>query len=308
MIEVGKISRKIVTRIQQQGPSLYGFTEEQMRAYFLKKDTLKRLIYFVTLTLGLLCLLIADIGLVAKGLHRLTISIWASTYFIIIGTAFLLLLTALILRIFLTIGPKVPTDREFDAWVATNARDYLKRALRETGQDLSEDEVDRMIYVHGFILPSTKNANRYRKQDLLEKKGRDHKQRHSINVFTYFLPAEHQLIVFIIHINAVNFNHRGVQVQEYFYTDIVAATTEEEQDTIKRGEEEHFYLTHSFALRICDGNRVSVTIHSKPVDHEQKLDIYEIPASHADEAIARLRLLLRNKKYGTPQSTISSTW
>ncbi len=270
----------------QKNVSPHNFSEKQMRAYFTKNDFLKEHALILTVFSGILCLILADV--------------WLVNFPLFAGTGLGLLLVSLIIWLLIKTGISVPTDEQYDAWVEKRVEERLIDALDEIGQDGHDTNIrERMIYVRGFILPSTRNTNRYRQQDLLSKVGRDGNQRYSINVYTYFLPAEHQLVVFIFHINSVNHLDRRTQIEEYFYTDIVAAKTEEEQDTIQGDDGmEHVYLTHSFALRINDGNRISVTIHSKPLDHEQGLETYEIPSSHVETTIRSLRWLLRSKKQG----------
>ncbi len=119
-------------------------------------------------------------------------------------------------------------------------------------------------------------------------------RRYSINVYTFFVPMEHQLAVFAFDINAVNHRDHRSFIQQYFFADVVGITTEDELDTIK----EHTYRTESFALRICDGNRISATIRSIPVDPVPGLETYKLPDSDVDRTISRIRLLLRAKKQG----------
>lgn len=259
------------------------FTEKQLRAYFLKNDTFKRLLRGITFSLGLLCLFAADI--------------WMMIFPILAITGSVLLTISFVLWLLLKLGIRVPTDQEYDAYVQAKAREHLLEALRKIGQDnLSDAQIDQILFMRGFVLEGTKNALNYRAQDILRKRGKDGIWRYSINIYTYFYPVDHQLAVFVFDINAVNKKDRRELVQEYFYTDVVAATTEDEQDEITVDGTAHPYRTQSFALRICDGNRISATFRSIPLDHE-KLPIYDLPRDNVEKTIAQLRLLLRTNKH-----------
>ena len=176
----------------------------------------------------------------------------------------------------------------------------LREELHKLNQDLTDDEIDRFIHIHGFVLKGTSNAKHYRQQDLFWKYGKDHSQRYSINVYRYFKAMRHQLVVITIDINAVNQRDQRVQTHEYFFADVVAVTTEDEQDVITDDNGNvHAYRTQSFQLRICDGKVVSATIRSLPLDYEEKLDTYSLPASEdVEDTIAELRMLIRSHKQG----------
>jgi hypothetical protein len=263
------------------------FTEEQMRAYFTKDDSRKKRLLVVTIVLGILSLFLGDVDFFVG-------RVWIENPLDFAYTAGAFLLIALIVWLTLKFGIEVPTDKEYDAWVQERAEEYLRRALRKINQDeLSEEEINDIVFIHGFVLAGTQNAKNYRTKDILWKKGKDNTKRYSINVFRYFHPVKHQLVVFIIDINAVNHQDRREQIHEYFFNDVVAVTTEDEYDQI--GENE--YLTQSFTLRISDGKPISATIRSLPLDHEQKLEEFRLPSSSTvDDTIAKLRLFLRTYK------------
>ena len=176
----------------------------------------------------------------------------------------------------------------------------MRLELRKLDQDLSEEEIDRIPFIHGFVLKGTNNAKHYRSQDLFWKRGKDGVQRYSINVFRYFLALRNQLAVIIIDINSVNQHDHREQNQEYFFVDVVAVATVDERDVIVDDNEiEHEYRTQSFELRISDGKPVSATIRSMPLDYEEKLDTYELPSSEdVEDTIAKLRMLIRSHKQG----------
>jgi hypothetical protein len=263
------------------------FTDEQMLAYFTKDDRKKKQLLAGTAVLGILSFCLAFVDLFVG-------QVWIENPFDFFFAAIAFYIIALIIWVIIQLGVQAPTDKEYDAWVRERADEYLRRALRKINQDgLSEEKIDNIPFIHGFVLAGTQNAQNYRTKDIFWKNGKDNIKRYSINVFRYFLPVKHQLAVFIIDINAVNHQDRRERIHEYFFNDVVAVTTEEERDQI--GEND--YLTQSFTLRISDGKPISATIRSQPLDHEQKLEEYELPSSSdVDDTIAKLRLFLRTYK------------
>ena len=175
---------------------------------------------------------------------------------------------------------------------------FRKARQKVDEEGLTEYYDGEALSIHGFALAGTKQAKKYRIQDLLVKTGKDKTKRYSINVYTFFVPMEHQLAVFAFDINAVNHRDHRSFVHQYFFADVVGITADDELDMITRNGEEHTYRTESFALRICDGNRISATIRAVPIDHEQNLDTYNLPDTDIDRTIAQIRLLLRAKKQG----------
>lgn len=258
------------------------FSDQQMRAYFTKDDTKKKWILAISIFLGFLSLYVAYA--------------WHEQYLIFLCATGVFWLVALIAWSGMKFGIQVPTDKEYDTWVFERGREYLRNALRKINQDWrSEEEIDQIPFIHGFVLAGTQNAKNYRERDILWRRGKDGIQRYSINVYRFFIPVEHQLVVIVIDINAVNHKDRREQIHEYFFADVVAVTTVDEYDQIG----EHDYLTQSFVLRISDGKPISVTIRSHPLDYEQKLDTFELPSSKdVDATIAELRMLLRSRKQG----------
>jgi len=262
----------------------HNYTDKQMRAYFTKNDKKKRRILKVSLFAALITAIIGDVKL---------------EYFLIfLCITGVLLFISLIMWCLLQFGIRVPTDREYDMWVKRRAQEAFHKALDKINHNLPGDEIDKILWIHGFVLKGTSNAKNYREQDLLWKWGEDHIQHYSINVYRYFLPIENQLVVIIIDVNAVNHRDIREQIHEYFFADVVAVTTVDEQDIIKDDlGEEHAYLTQSFMLRISDGKPISVTIRSLPLDHEEGLEKYELPSTESvDNTIQRLRLYLRSHK------------
>lgn len=270
---------------RQQALPQGNFSEAQLRAYFTKNNSFKIMMLLFTFAGGAGCFIIGIL--------------WfpKDTFFRYAGGIFLLVAFCLWLLIEYSI--KVPSDTEYDAWVHKKAWESFRRAwLKMDEEGRLEQMTEQILTIHGFALKGTKQAQKYRAQDLLLKVGKDKAMRYSINIFTFFVPMEHQLAAFVFDINAVNHRDHRTFVQQYFFVDVVGITTEDELDMINKDGMEHTYRTESFALRICDGNRISATIRSIPIDHERNLDTYNLPDTDVDRTIAQIRLMLREKKQG----------
>lgn len=285
MKKLRRALQKTVRTFRQQVLPRGDFSEAQLRAYFTKNNSFKITILLFSLIAGAWCFIMG--------------SLWfpKDTLFQYVGSIFLLVAFCLWLLIEYSI--KVPSDAEYDAWVYNKAWESFRRAwLKVDEEGRLEQITEQTLSIHGFALKGTKQAHKYREQDLLWKVGKDKAKRYSINIFTFFVPMEHQLAVFVFDINAANHRDHRAFVQQYFFVDVVGITTEDELDLIDKDGVEHTYRTESFALRICDGNRISATIRSIPIDDGRNLDTYNLPDTDVDRTISQIRLMLRAKKQG----------
>lgn len=255
------------------------FTEEQMKAYFIRD---RRKFYLAG-------------GSLIAGIVLLSLGIKYHPFFSLVGV--MLLSTGLIAFLGIALAPKIPTDQQFDAWVHKKADEELKKALEEVDQeDLSEIEREYLLCVQGYALPGTKDAKKYLREDILWREGKDGAKRYSINIFTYILPLEHCIAVMAFHINAVNHSDRSQIIGEYFYSDIVFVRTAEENELLTVDEAEHLYRTKSFILGTNDGHSVNVTIRSLPLNHEFKLPMFDFIRPEVEQTIRRLRRFIRSIK------------
>lgn len=276
----------------EEAPEEYpDFTEDQLKAYFVENTT-DRTIIEATLTVAILSFFILVIGwLLSHG------SV-AFLEIILLGLAVIVVSTVIIA---LAIKMKKPciTDEEYDEWVRGRAIGHLRKVLEKLDLEEAQQEIGDMLFVHGFVISGMKNANKYRPEDLLFKNGKDERTRYSINIYTFFYPAEDRLGVFVFDINAVNHDDYREEIKEYFYGDVVGAITEDDQDTIPINNVDYPYRSQRFSLQICNGYNISVTVSSQPLDNKQNLPTYRVPDSNVENTIARLRKLLRTKKRGT---------
>ncbi len=189
-----------------------------------------------------------------------------------------------------------PTDQEFDIWLENRVREGLISTLRRLGLEHEVANHRKMLRVRGYVLPGMRDARHYRSQDLCYKLGTDGKRRYSVNLYTYFYPADHRIMVFTYDINAMNWNDYRETMREYFYQDVIGATTEDDHDTLYIDGKPRSYRTQRFSLRLCDGTAISATVRSHPLDDIANLPVFDIPQSNIDSTISQLRLLLREKK------------
>lgn len=188
-----------------------------------------------------------------------------------------------------------PTDEEYDAWLEAQAQEVTNRAARKLGLDPSQITREP-LHVQGFVLPGMRESTKYRADELHWKIGKDGVVRFSVNVYTYFFPADHHLAAFVGDVNALNRSAHNEKTEEYFYRDIVGATTNDEQDYIKFKDKQYQYRIQRFALRISSGDSIGASVDASPMDNRQNMPSFAIPNSGIDQTIAQLRMLLREKK------------
>jgi hypothetical protein len=190
-----------------------------------------------------------------------------------------------------------PTDQEFDAWLEERVKEGLTGTLRKLGLEEEIANPRKLLRVRGYVLQGMKDAHYYNAQDLHYKLGADQKRRYSVNLYTYFYPADDRIMVFTYHINAMNWNDYRETTREYFYQDVIGATTEDDRDMLHIDGKKQLYRTQRFSLRICDGTAISATVRSRPLDDMTNLPVFDdIPQSDIENTIAQIRKWLRDKK------------
>ena len=193
--------------------------------------------------------------------------------------------------------PPQISDLEFDTWVERRARHALVNTIYKLGLEHEIGHPANLLCVRGFVLPGSKQARFYRPQDLISKPGLDGRWRYNINIYTYFYLADHQIMIFIYDINAVNWADYREATKEYFYNDVIGAVTEDDQDIAFVNGSLYRYRNQRFNLRLCDGYGVGATVRSSPIDNLVNLPVFDIPNTNIDQTIAQLRMLLRSKKH-----------
>lgn len=187
------------------------------------------------------------------------------------------------------------TDQQYDQWVEAQFRALIPRSLEKLNLDLGEMTREPLV-VQGFVLPGMQVASKYRADELRWKVGKDGNPRYSVNVFTLFWKEDHHLAVYQGDINALNPTAHNEHMSEYFYTDIVGATTGDMQDYVTIKAQRTSYRIQYFSLRVSSGDSVGVAVGADPIDNKQNLPRFNVPNSGIDQTLAQLRMLLREKK------------
>jgi len=253
-------------------------SEEQMKRYFSTSNLPTGVI--IVIIFGAILLLIAGLSLQSGGA-------------IVLGLVICLIgVGILVARI---LGAK-PTDAEYDAWQKAQADKLLKRTIRKLGID--RQITKGYLQVHGFVLSGMSESYKYRSDELRWKKGTDGRVRFSVNVYTYFFPTDHYVVVFIGDVNALNQSAHNEKAEEYFYRDIVGVTTSDEQDFIWLKEGQYQYRMQRFSLRISNSDTLGVSVNASPLDTRQNLPSFTVPDSGIDNTVAGLRRLLHEADQG----------
>lgn len=193
------------------------------------------------------------------------------------------------LRVFAT-----PSDEQFDEWLKDQSKAMLGYAINNK-LNLDRSELIRPpLQLHGFILPGTKAAVSYRKGDVRMKKGKDGKWRFSVNIYTFFFPADRFLAIYVGEINVFNQLAHHDKAFDYFYNHIVGLQEDDIQDEIVLRGTKHQYRIQALSLHVTDGSTISTAVSAKPIDNKQPT--VSIPDPGIDQTINQLRMILRSKK------------
>lgn len=190
-----------------------------------------------------------------------------------------------------------PTDQQYDQWVHAQAQAMLPRALAKFNMR-SYQVTDHILRTHSFVLPGSRMASHYPEKEVQAKRGKDGQWRFSINVYTYFLPAEHYLAVYTCDVNAFDPSSCIEQTEEYFYRDIVGVTTHPLRDTAIIGERQYRYRIEQFSLRISNGDTIDLgaSLKATPLDDGQDIPVFSLPHTGFDRTLTALRRLVRSRR------------
>src|SRR5215467_1727020 len=190
-----------------------------------------------------------------------------------------------------------PTDRHYDQWVHAQARAMLPTALAKFNMRRRQ-VIDQVLCTHSFVLPGSRVASHYPEKEVQAKRGKDGQWRFSINVYTYFLPAEHYLAVYSGDVNAFDPSSHIEQTEEYFYSDIVGVTTHPLRDTTIIGNRQYHYRIELFSLRISNGDTIDLgaSLKATPLDDGQGIPVFSLPHTGFDRTLTALRRLLRSRR------------
>jgi hypothetical protein len=198
-----------------------------------------------------------------------------------------------------------PTDAEYDAWVENKLSALEPRAREKLGLVDESQIISPRMRVDGFVLPTLASLITY--GDVRMKVGKDKYARFSINTVKYFYPTEHNLGAYSDFVNALKQKDRTERTEEFFYTDIVGATTKDSieevvLDKAKKGKDgkplSRRGTIKSFKLIASSGDDTGVTIGF----HTDDDTILERTSSTVDQTVGSLRTLLKDRKGGMQQA------
>jgi hypothetical protein len=257
-----------------------GFSETQMRGYFNGSRNYTGAIFLI-----IVGVLLIGVGLASK-----------------MQTLALVGLAPIVLGIIIiVVRSSKPTDQEYDQWVDRQRALIASTALQKVHMDPSE-LIREPLSLHGVILPDSAEANPYR-GNIHSKKGKDGFYRYSVNVFTYFFPAEHHIAVLSYDVDALDQRAHIEHTDHYFYKDMVGVNTGEGR--LQDKKERATLLIQGFSLRVANGDVIGIggVLSVKVLDSKNKKSGPKVAFADTEvsKTVQALLMLLRQKKQDQPQ-------
>ncbi|HVB26151.1 MAG TPA: hypothetical protein VNG51_29700 [Ktedonobacteraceae bacterium] len=186
------------------------------------------------------------------------------------------------------------TDEEYERWVKAQLDVLIIKSLDKLDLDRNERGERKPLILRSFVL--SPSGTLYTSDSVRWKIGKDGRPHFSVNVFTIFWKEDHHLAVYRGDVVALNPHAHTERTWEYFYTDIVGATTNDVQVSITIGKNQYPYRLRNFSMRVNSGESIDATVDADPIDNRQDLPRFHLPESGVDETLAQIRSLLREKK------------
>lgn len=198
--------------------------------------------------------------------------------------------------IIIVVRSSQPNDQEYDQWVDRQKTLIASTALQKVHMDPSE-LIREPLSLHGVILPGSAEANPYR-DNIDSKKGKDGFYRYSVNVFTYFFPAEHHIAVLSCDVDALDQRAHIEHTDHYFYKDMVGVNTGEGR--LEDKKERATLLIQGFSLRVANGDVIGIggVLSVKVLDSKNKKSGPKVAFADTEvsKTVRSLLMLLRQKK------------
>lgn len=279
-----------VTTATRPQVAIRDFTETEMRRYFSKPPTWP----LPTAIIGGLFFLL---GLAISS---------NSGFFNCVTTIGLVLLAVAGIAYYTYQAGTQPTDEEYDSWVERKLAAHEPEARKALSLfDPNNQIVGPTLRVDGIIVPTAQTLQSY--SGARAKKGKDGIWRFSINTVKYFYPEEHKLGAYSDIVNALSQSVRSARTEEFFYSDIVGARTEDQSvaaiidpTNVKSGRPVTVTLsTKTFRLIASSGDSTGQTVDVASVTDGRSTfrrgDVVE-------QTVGSLRKLLDDKKGGAQQA------
>ncbi len=261
------------------------FSEVQMRRYFKGSGNYKGAIFLI-----IVGVLLIGVGL-ASNAQTLALVRLAPTVVTLVGLAPIVLGF-----IIMVVRSSRPTDRQYDQWVDGQRELIASTALQKVHMDPSQLIRDRLS-LHGVIVPGSPEANPY-SGNIYSKKGKDGLIRYSVNVFTYFFPAEHHIAVLSCDVDALDQRAHIERADHYFYKDMVGVNTGEGR--LEDKKERATLLVQGFSLRVANGDAIGIggVLSVRVLDPKNKKLGPKIAFADTEvsKTVQALLMLLRQKK------------
>ncbi|HET7232058.1 MAG TPA: hypothetical protein VFJ16_18775 [Longimicrobium sp.] len=181
-------------------------------------------------------------------------------------------------------------DAEFDRYRDEDLRNAAAKAVQRWGIDES-DLVGKPVRVFGPALGATSTQ--------AAKKGADRFIRFNPIRFAVLGFCEHQLLAYLGVLDMVTGNVLLEETEEYFYRDVVAVATKTDSiEFTHKGTLHQLNDTQTFVLTTSGATSIRVPLRSLQL--ASILGGGEMPTTQAEEAIAAVRAMLRQKKSGVP--------
>lgn len=180
------------------------------------------------------------------------------------------------------------SDEEFDRFREEDLRAAAARAINKWGID-EHDQVRESVRVFGpaFVTTQTQAA----------RKGNDGIIRFNPVRFAVLGFCENQLLAYLGVLDMITGNVVMEETEEYFYRDVVAVATKTDSvEFTHRGVLHQLNDTETFVLTTSGATSIRVPIRSPRLAN--LLGGGEMPSTQAEEAIAAVRAMLRQKKGG----------
>lgn len=259
----------------------------QMRRYFKGSGNYKGAIFLIIVG-GLLI----GVGL-ASNMQTLALVRLAPTVVTLVGLAPIVLGFFIIMVVL----SSRPTDQKYDQWVDGQRALIASTALQKVHMDPSELIIREPLSLHGVILPGSPEANPYG-GNIYSKKGKDGFYRYSVNVFTYFFPAQHHIAVLSCDVDALDQRAHIEHTDHYFYKDMVGVNTGEGRLEVKK--ERATLLVQGFSLRVANGDAIGIggVLSVKVLDSKNKKSGPKVAFADTEvsKTVQALLMLLRQKK------------
>jgi hypothetical protein len=179
-----------------------------------------------------------------------------------------ILIVGLIL-LMIWIWRSIPTDAEYDQWLANQERDLRARCLNKLG--LNRNQITKEICLYSYILPESTAARPYEK--VYVRQGQGGRWRYSLQTYTYFFFTKYYVEICQATINAVDASVHIEPQGMHKYDHIITARTSWFREPVKINDIPVSYRLERFYLEISHGRTIDFTppISAEPVDKQLRV-------------------------------------